>query len=64
MDCQKVTNVKGGGASWSGKKYCDKKGVIKDFHGRLLCQHHYNKWIKKIEKGNIVKKIGENTKDD
>ena len=29
---------------------CDKQAVITDTHGRQLCQHHYNKWSKKMQK--------------
>ena len=52
MKCQKVTFVK----SWllgHYKKDCHKESVIQDANGRWLCQHHYNKWIAKINKLHI-----------
>jgi hypothetical protein len=50
MQCQKVTNIKGGFFEFRGKKYCQKEAVTQDQSGRKLCQHHYNKWVKKVEK--------------
>lgn len=50
MKCQKVTTVKEGFYGFNGKKNCQKEAVLKATDGRMLCQHHYNKWLKKVNK--------------
>lgn len=34
------------------KRKCDKQAVIIDANGRELCQHHYNRWERKVKKHN------------
>jgi len=52
MKCQKVTKVKGGFYFGTYKQSCQKEAVIECSDGRMLCQHHYNKWLAKMEKHN------------
>lgn len=43
--CQKVIELSLSYGAY--KEQCGKPAVIKDCHGRHLCQKHFNKWVKK-----------------
>lgn len=50
--CQKVVTTQLPYFGTTGE-YCGKPAVIKDSHGRCLCQKHYNRWVKKCERGRM-----------
>lgn len=50
--CKRIVRLNG---QRRGQYKCNKKATHKQTDGLPLCEHHYNEWIKKVNKSNTNK---------